>query len=152
MGLDVKGRWTTKEQVSAGGVVFRDGREVALILVEHGRWHLPKGLVPSSETPEAAAIREVREETGLTAELVAPLETTEYWYASKRQGIRFHKFVHFYLFRYLSGDVADHDHEVLEARWVTADQAADLLSFENERNVLAKARHLIEQGLTDASP
>jgi len=47
--------------------------------------------------------------------------------------------VHFYLFRYVSGDVADHDDEVAEARWVDLGEARRLLSFENERRVLAEA-------------
>lgn len=132
----------TRRQVSAGGVVFR-GREVALIRVSRGRWQLPKGRVEPGEAPEAAAAREVREETGLEAELVAPLATVEYWYVSKDEGVRYHKLVHFYLFRYVSGDVADHDQEVEEARWVDLDEAARLLTFANERKVLARAAETI---------
>jgi 8-oxo-dGTP pyrophosphatase MutT (NUDIX family) len=95
-------RVMTKTQVSAGGVVFRrsEGRtEVVLISVgEQNRWQLPKGLVDACESPEEAARREAREETGLDAELIAPIEKIEYWYFSTERGarVRFHKFVHFY--------------------------------------------------------
>ena len=139
----------TKDQVSAGGVVFRRGGagvEVALISVgERGRWQLPKGLVGRGESPEEAALREAREETGLEAELIAHVETIEYWYFSTERGarVRFHKFVHFYLMRYVSGDVADHDHEVNEARWVGIEEAAAMLAFKGEKAVVVKAREMI---------
>ena len=142
----------TKEQVSAGGIVFRrrdDLVEVALISVgEKSRWQLPKGLVGKGESPEEAALREVREEAGLEGELIAPVETVEYWYfgGAGRAGarVRFHKFVHFYLLRYARGRTSDHDHEVNEARWVEIGEAARMLAFKGERSALARARGMIE--------
>jgi 8-oxo-dGTP pyrophosphatase MutT (NUDIX family) len=142
----------TKKQVSAGGVAYRvteGGAEVALISVgEGGRWQLPKGLVGRGETPEAAALREVKEETGLECELVGPLETIQYWYFSKggARRVRFHKHVHFFLMRYVAGDLADHDDEVNEARWVSIEEADGVLAFGNERKVLGLARGMIESG------
>ena len=139
----------TKEQVSAGGVAFREAggvTEVALISVgEDGRWQLPKGLVDRGESAEAAALREVREETGLACEVVAPLETIEYWYFSKGgpERVRFHKRVHFFLMRYVSGRVAEHDDEVNEARWVLIEEAAEMLAFKSERKVLEQARGML---------
>ena len=149
--------FVTKEQVSAGGVVYRraGGRvEVALISVgENNRWQLPKGLVGRGETPEQAALREVREETGLEAEVVAPLETVEYWYFSKGGAarVRFHKFVHFYLMRFVAGDVAEHDAEVNEARWVPFEEALGMLAFKGERRVLEQARGMASGGAPAAS-
>ena len=140
----------TKTQVSAGGVVFRrrGGRvEVALISVGAGRrWQLPKGLVDAGESPEAAAVREAREETGLDAELVAPVEKIEYWYFSNERGarVRFHKFVHFFLLRFTSGDVSAHDREVNEARWIEIGEAVEMLAFKGERAVVERARGMIE--------
>ena len=139
----------TKTQVSAGGVAFRRrGRriEVALISVgEEGRWQLPKGRVGAGESNEDAARREVREETGLETEMVAPLEKIEYWYYSttRRSRVRFHKFVHFYLLRYKAGDVRDHDHEVNEARWMEIDKAHETLTFKSEKKVVELAREMI---------
>src|SRR5262245_11141902 len=120
---------TTKTQVSAGGVAFRlqEGQiEVALISVgENERWQLPKGLVGQEEDHETTALREVREETGLETELVQFIDKIEYWYYSGAgaKRIRFHKFVYFYLLRYLGGDVKNHDHEVNEARWIEINEA-----------------------------
>ncbi|HTK76295.1 MAG TPA: NUDIX domain-containing protein [Gemmataceae bacterium] len=134
----------TEAQVSAGGVVVRgagDAAEVVLISVgPQLRWQLPQGLVEMGEPPEQTAAREVHEEAGVEADLVAPIDVIEYWYVASRGGekVRYHKRVHFYLFRYRRGDVADHDHEVNEARWVPAADAASVLAFANERRVMER--------------
>ncbi|HEV2762548.1 MAG TPA: NUDIX domain-containing protein [Pyrinomonadaceae bacterium] len=141
----------TKTQVSAGGVVFRrrgDAVEVALISVgERARWQLPKGLVGRGETPEAAALREVREETGLEAELIAPLDTVEYWYFATERGarVRYHKFVHFYLMRYKSGSTDRHDAEVNEARWFELQAALAALAFKGERQAVEQAGEVVNR-------
>ncbi|MCC9137286.1 NUDIX hydrolase [Pontibacter silvestris] len=137
------------EQVSAGGVAYRvgvSGIEVALISVgPQARWQLPKGLVDSGETPEVTAVREVREEAGIETDIIKKLETIEYWYIGNRgkQRVRFHKLVHFFLLRYMSGHTDQHDHEVNEARWVTTKEAKKMLAFKGERQVLEKAEKLI---------
>ncbi|HEY0170888.1 MAG TPA: NUDIX domain-containing protein [Pyrinomonadaceae bacterium] len=142
----------TKEQVSAGGVAYRrrgESFEVALISVgEPARWQLPKGLVGRGESPAEAALREVAEETGLRCEVVAELERVEYWYFSKggARRVRFHKFVHFYLMRYLSGDVSGHDDEVNEARWVALEDAEGMLAFKGEKKTLREARGMLAEG------
>ena len=123
-----------------------DAIEVALISVgKKARWQLPKGLVAPGEAPEQTALREVREEAGIETELVAPLDQIEYWYYGQRRGerIRYHKYVHFYLLRYLAGDVVDHDHEVNEARWVGVEQARSMLAFASERKVVEQAIALV---------
>ena len=138
-----------KEQVSAGGVVFRgDKGSIEVVIVAVGgqnRWQLPKGLVDAGENPEIAAVREAREEGGVSSEVVQLIETIEYWYAGLDNGIkvRFHKRVHFYLLRYISGETKDHDWEVNEARWVPIDDATSQLAFDNERRVMEQARDLI---------
>lgn len=140
---------TTKKQVSAGGVVYRHAPELQVALISVGtpaRWQLPKGIVGHHEVPEQAAQREVREETGLETELLEPIDTIEYWYFAKGSGarVRFHKFVHFYLFKYLSGEVTDHDHEVNEARWFSAEDAQQKLAFASEKKIVARATELID--------
>ncbi len=138
-----------KEQVSAGGVVFRgDKGKIEVVIISVGgqnRWQLPKGMVEKGESPETAAVREAREEAGVSSEVVQLIETIEYWYAGLENGIRvrFHKRVHFFLLRYLSGDTKDHDWEVNEARWVPIDDATSQLAFDNERRVMERARELI---------
>ena len=140
-----------RDQVSSGGVVFRQFGsipEVALISVGRAcRWQLPKGTVDPGETPEITAIREVREETGLSAELLEPIDTIEYWYVGRNRSgaVRFHKRVHFYLLRFVQGSVRDHDREVNEARWIPLHEALVMLTFPNERDILAQARVMIER-------
>jgi 8-oxo-dGTP pyrophosphatase MutT (NUDIX family) len=98
---------------------------------------LPKGHPEKGETAEQAAVREVREETGVRAELVEKLGDVHYRY--ERKGRKLAKRVTFYLFEYRSGDVADHDHEIEEARWIPLEQAAQELTYEGEREMVLRA-------------
>ena len=141
----------TRDQVSSGGVAFRWQDlepEIAIVSVKPSlRWQLPKGIVDPGESPEITAVREVREEAGIETDLLSLIETIEYWYRSTKYGkpVRFHKFVHFYLLSYRSGDVTDHDHEVAEARWVSFEEAMEMLAFKSERKVVEKAKEMIEK-------
>ena len=139
----------TLDQISAGGVAFRwqdSNLEIAIVCVRPKlRWQLPKGIVDPGESPAMTAVREVKEEAGIETELIKLIETIEYWYRSVKNGrpVRFHKFVHFYLLEYTGGDVLNHDHEVEESRWVSFDDAVEMLAFEGEREVVVKAREMI---------
>ncbi|RPI86604.1 MAG: NUDIX hydrolase [Chloroflexi bacterium] len=143
----------TRAQVSAGGVAYRwkgETIEVALISVgESARWQLPKGTVGKGETTEAAAMREVREEAGIHVELIQPIDTIDYWFYAGGGKNRVHKYVHFFLMQYLSGDVSDHDHEVNEARWFEIGEAEEALAFKSEKEMVIKAREMID-GSRDA--
>src|SRR5512134_1140310 len=140
-----QGKIATMDQISAGGVAFRwrdSEPEIAIVSVRPKlRWQLPKGIVDEGESPQVTAVREVREEAGVETVLIKLIETIEYWYRSVKyeKPVRYHKFVHFYLLEYRSGDVSQHDHEIEEARWVSLDEAIKMLEFKNERDVVAKA-------------
>ena len=129
-----------RREFSAGGVVVRDsaeGAEVALVSPRTGVYALPKGHPDPGETMKEAATREVREETGITAEPLDELGEVRYWY--RLEGERVLKSVTFYLFRYLAGDVGDHDDEVVWAGWVPLDEAPEQLTYEGERAMVVKA-------------
>jgi len=98
---------------------------------------LPKGHVDPGETTIQAAVREVREETGIVAEPVCPLGESRYWY--RREGRTIGKTVAFFLFNYLEGDIADHDDEVEEVRWLELEEAEAALSHDAEREMVALA-------------
>lgn len=139
----------TRDQFSAGGVAFRNGADgletVIVLMLPERRWQLPKGVIDPGETSEQAALREVREEGGIECEIVEKLDTIEYWFTVDRDSspARIHKRVDFYLMRYISGDVADHDHEVEDAVWVNFTEALARLEFESERDVVARALDIL---------
>lgn len=137
----------TRMEFSAGGVLFQrsiDGElEVCLIATQRGsRWQLPKGLIEKGEPVEAAAEREVEEETGCRGRVLERLDKVDFWYVGGEGDdlARIHKTVYFCLLEYQSGSTADHDDEVDAAEWVPIDEARDRLTFENERGILKKAR------------
>jgi 8-oxo-dGTP pyrophosphatase MutT (NUDIX family) len=130
------------EEFSAGGVVVHDGQVIVIVPVKRDArgqrvLGLPKGHPDPGEDAEQAATREVREETGVEAELVEPLGTIEYSF--ERRGRKRNKRVSFFLFRYRSGTLEDHDREIEEARWMPIEEAARALSYAGERRVVARA-------------
>ena len=134
----------TEHHRSAGGLIVY-GSRILLIATQKGkRWQLPKGHIEAGETPEQAAIREVREETGVTGRIVAPLPGVEYWFV-ERGPRRIHKKVDYFLLDYVSGDSVDFDpDEVSGTGWFSWEAGIARLTFENERKVARRARELLE--------
>jgi 8-oxo-dGTP pyrophosphatase MutT (NUDIX family) len=130
-----------EREFSAGGLVvrrFRGRPFLAAVRVKGGTvLALPKGHVDEGESSLEAATREVREETGLDAEPIEKLGDIRYWYS--RRGERIFKIVSFYLFRYRSGSVRDHDDEVDSAEWVPLEEAPRALAYKGEREMAEAA-------------
>ena len=139
----------TVTEFSAGGVVVNADREVVVIVPTRRAADgsrvlaLPKGHPDGDESSAEAALREVREEAGVDAEVVGSLGEVRYWY--QRGGRRIAKVVEFFLLRYVSGDVDDHDHEVEDARWIPATEAAATLTYAGERNMVREALSRLER-------
>jgi len=106
---------------------------------------LPKGHIDDGETIEVAAVREVMEETGIEAKIVAKIGTIKYFYKHPENGTVL-KFVTFYLMEYVKDLPDGHDFETAKIFWLPFDKAYKKLSFGGEKEILKKAKELLEQG------
>ena len=134
-------------EFSAGGLVIRNLRgrpHVAVVRVRDQILALPKGHPEQGESAQDAALREVREETGLEATPVEKLGDIRYWYA--RDGDRVLKIVSFFLLRYRSGRLEDHDHEVEEALWIPLEEAPARLAYRGEKDMAETALSRLAKG------
>ncbi len=139
------------DETSAGGVIIRIDRGTPYVAViarrnRAGRleWCLPKGHVEEGETHEEAALREVYEETGIRGRIIVPVASIDYWFSSLEA--RIHKVVHHYLLEYVEGTITvenDPDHEAIDATWMPLRQVGTVLTYPNERRVVAIATSLL---------
>jgi 8-oxo-dGTP pyrophosphatase MutT (NUDIX family) len=137
-------RSATRTEVSAGGVVYRRQDDIVEVILAARRtrrgdlaWGLAKGGIEAEESPEQAAVREVREETGIEAEIEASLGETRYFYVW--EDVRIRKTVHFFLMRATGGDPNDRDDEMEDVRWFPLERASKRAAYRGEREVLGRA-------------
>lgn len=133
-----------RRQHSAGGAVLRlrdGGVEIAMIATRgRTRWGLPKGAITEGESIEAAALREVLEETNLQAEILMHVKTIEYFFRAGDTLIQ--KNVDFFLMRYMSGELQPQLAEVDDVEWVPLSESLTRASFDSERELLELVRRL----------
>lgn len=118
-----------------GAIIGRRSRSGTLL------WLLPKGHVEPGETIEAAAVREVAEETGIIGRICASLGTIDYWFVTRRR--RVHKTVHHFLLVAEGGGLSDTDPEVNEVAWVPVADLTGILAYPGDRGVAAKVPALL---------
>ena len=137
-----------ERQFSAGGVVYREEPLRVILIKPSGkdRWQLPKGWIDQGETSEQAAVREVREEAGVTAEVGQKIETVKVFFKDDRTKENVIKMVTFYLMKYVSGETKDHHWETEEVEWIAPKEALEKLTFKSEKEVLEKGLKILEGG------
>lgn len=139
--------FAVKRERAAGGVLYRRNGKGAMriaVIFRRGRgWCLPKGKPNAKETTRRTALREVREETGLTGKIERLLVTTKYRFT--RGGARVDKRVTFYLMRWVAGDTDDHDDEAEEVRWFSIRGALRKIAFATERSVVEEAKRVLAE-------
>jgi 8-oxo-dGTP diphosphatase len=133
--------WLRRHVRAAGGVLVRDGRVALVHRPKYDDWSLPKGKLEPGESSEDAAVREVREETGIEAALREELPSVEYTDPKGRP-----KTVRYWRMEPLAGEFAPND-EVDELRWLEPHEAARCLTYDHDRElVLMAARLAAEDG------
>lgn len=151
-------------EFSSGGIVFRKkDNKVEIIVAQHSQhhgWVFPKGLIDKrskikdqkskiteKETKEEAALREVKEETGVSAKIIKSLTPVTYWYNLEREKIK--KTVYYFLMEYVSGDIREHDFEMETIEWLPMDEVENRLTYKSDKEVWKEARAVIPNLLRD---
>ncbi len=140
-----------KFQFSAGGIVYKNQKskiknqkdEILILVAQHSQhhgWVFPKGLIGDKvkETKEETALREVKEETGVSAKIIKPLTPVEYWFKFEGETIR--KKVYYFLMEYVSGDTSKHDIEMEKVEWLTIDEIEERLTYPSDKKVWKEAK------------
>lgn len=132
-----------KFEFSAGGIVYKKEDNKLFILIakhsHHKGWVFPKGLIDKDkkESKEEAALREVKEETGVDGKIEASLEPISYWYLW--DGERRKKTVYYFVMRYIGGDINEHDFEMEEVEWVDPEKTLETLTYKGEKKLFEQA-------------
>lgn len=149
--IEEKTKW--KREISAGGIVYKKENDSIFVLMINPKsrdfgppedyWTWPKGKQDKQgEDLKQVALREVREEGGVNAEIEQELGYVKYF--RNWAGDEAIKFAHYFLMRYLDGDPANHDEEIAEAGWFGIDEAESKLKFATDKEIFAKAKKFLK--------
>ncbi|MDR5694043.1 MAG: NUDIX hydrolase [Armatimonadota bacterium] len=144
-----KTRKPIKHVQSAGGVVFRvesGTYQVLLLMHENGKWMLPKGVIEAGETPEEVALREVREEAGVShVRIVADLGEERYFFYWRQDRTYYDKTVHYYLMEFLGGEepAPQKEEGFVGYAWVPLEEALVRIKYRETREVIRRAQEVL---------
>jgi 8-oxo-dGTP pyrophosphatase MutT (NUDIX family) len=148
-----------KRAHSAGGVVFVRGGsgEIRILILQHegGKWMLPKGTIEAGETPEAVALREVREETGLSqVRIVKDLGEERYSFFWRTEDAFYDKTVHYFLLEFLGGEepVPQREEGFVAVEWVTLEDAMTRIKYKETREIVRRARDALAPSVASSTP
>ena len=139
------------DEISAGGLVIDSTGTKGLLIGridskdskrERLLWSLPKGHIESGESPEDAALREVREETGIESEIFKSLGVIDFWFMAG--GKRIHKTVHHFLFKETGGRITPQVSEVDDVRWFPLSEIIERLAYPDERKLIARSKEMLQ--------
>lgn len=129
------------ETLAAGGIVIDDETGAPRVLLVHrpryDDWSFPKGKLDPDETVEQAALREVKEETGIECRIIRKLAVMRYAYRTRNKGRLKPKTVHYFLMERMSGGAHVPGEEVDRAEWFDLPEAVRKLSYEQDKKLLA---------------
>lgn len=146
----LQGRLTNmKREFSVGGIVFNQAGQVLLVFSGSRKyWGFPKGLVDPGQSAQEAALREVKEEGGVDAEIIEKVGDSQYVYTHPETEEKVFKVATFYLMKYLSGNPQDHDWEIAEAGFFSSEEALKKLKFSQDRKLLQKALRMLSENFS----
>ncbi|MFL2760512.1 MAG: NUDIX hydrolase [Dehalococcoidia bacterium] len=135
--------------ISAGGIVYQKDSSAIYIAVCGRKYpktfNLPKGTPEIGETTEETALREVTEETGLKVRAIKYIDSINYWVTNHPdyEGQKLYKEVYYYLMEPTGGDFSKHDGEFDTVEWVDSFEIPDILTYENEVEIVQKGLSLV---------
>lgn len=107
-------------------------------------WCLPKGKIEYEENPEEAALREVKEETGVEARIKEKIGKINYWFY-KKENLRCNKTVHFYMMEFVNGKLSSESYEVEDVKWFSIKEALENMAYEKEKEIVKKVKRKIKR-------
>lgn len=137
-----------KFEFSAGGVVFKKEKDKTFILIaqhsQHHGWVFPKGWIDreKKETKEDAALREVKEETGIIGKIIKPLDPVTYWF--NMDGEKIKKTVYYFVMEFAGGDINEHDDEMENVEWIEKADVMEKLTYKSDKDVWKQAKQVLD--------